>query len=231
MLQGVTIGDKHSYSDFNLLMKSKVISQPEVQSKFLTVPMRDGDIDLTEVLTDSVKYGNRTITIKFKLMEKFEDIWTKISEVENYLHGKRMKVVFDDDIAYYYIGRLSVNNPSVNKSTGEFEITGNMEPYKLDASLEDGEWLWDTFDFEEGFISDMKFDVDGTYEALVKGMDKETYPTIAVSSDMTVLYGDSTFTLKAGKNVLYDMILASGINTLTFKGNGSVEISYTGGIL
>lgn len=231
MLQGVTIGDKHSYSDLGLLMKSKVISQPEVQTKYLTVPMRDGDIDLTETLTGSVKYGNRTITIKFKLMEKFEDIWTKISEIENYLHGKRMRLVFDDDIGYYYIGRLSVNNPSVNNSTGEFEIVGNMDPYKLDSSVEDGEWLWDTFDFEDGFISDTKFDVDGTFEALVKGMDKETYPTIAVSSDMTVLYDGDTFTLKTGKNVLYDLILASGINTLTFQGKGSVEISYTGGIL
>ena len=114
MLLGVTIGDKHSYNDFALLMKTKVISPPEVQTKFLEVPMRNGSIDMTDTLTGSVKYKNRSITIKFKILDRYEDIWTKVSEVENYLHGKRMKVIFDDDPCFYYVGRLSVKNPSIN---------------------------------------------------------------------------------------------------------------------
>ena len=231
MLLGVTIGDKHSYNDFGLLMKTKVISPPEVQTKFLEVPMRNGSIDMTDTLTGSVKYKNRPITIKFKILDRYEDVWTKVSEVENYLHGDRMKVIFDDDPGFYYVGRLSVKNPSINKNVGTFEVTGIMEPYKYDASIEDGEWLWDNFNFEEGFISDLEFTVEETYTAQVMGLKNEAYPTITVSSDMTVLYSGNTFSLKAGKNVLYDMILATGVNELIFNGTGDVKISYTGGIL
>ena len=91
--------------------------------------------------------------------------------------------------------------------------------------------LCDNFNFEEGFISDLEFTVAETYTAQVMGLKNEAYPTITVSSDMTVLYSGNTFSLKAGKNVLYDMILATGVNELIFNGTGDVIISYTGGIL
>jgi predicted phage tail component-like protein len=231
MLYGVTIGEKHSLDDFDVYLKSKTISAPEVQTKYVEVPMRDGSIDMTESLTGTVKYKDRKIKMNFKYIGKYEDIWTKISEIENYLHGKRMKLVFDDDFAYFYTGRLTVDNASVKSGAGEFTITGVVEPYKYDNSYDGSEWLWDPFNFETGYISDVSFDVDGTFTAHLMGMDKETYPVITTTADMEVLFNGDTFTLSEGKNVVYDLILTSGMNDLIFTGTGHVEIGYTGGTL
>ena len=99
MINGVTIGDKHS-SEFNLILVSKTISAPEVQTKKVSVPGRNGDINLSTVLTGDVRYKNRSITMKFINKDvKYDDIPIWKSEIENYLHGQKMRIVFDDDPA------------------------------------------------------------------------------------------------------------------------------------
>ena len=48
---GVTFGDKHSFDDFGIYLTSKTINPPEPQTNTISVPLRDGSIDLTESLT------------------------------------------------------------------------------------------------------------------------------------------------------------------------------------
>ena len=85
---GVTIGEKHSFNDWGIILSSKVISPPEPQLNKVDVPMRDGSIDLTESLTDDIKFKDRTITLNFTVTDKAT--WTaKVSEIQNYLHGKQ----------------------------------------------------------------------------------------------------------------------------------------------
>ena len=59
---GVMIGEKHSIKDWGLIMTSKVISPPVPQLNMVSVPLRDGSLDLTESLTGDVKYNDRNIT-------------------------------------------------------------------------------------------------------------------------------------------------------------------------
>jgi hypothetical protein len=230
-MQSVTIGEKHMNNDFGVIMKTKKISPPEVQTKFVDIPMRDGELDLTEALTGNVKYKNRQIEISFLYLGDFDNIWLKISDIENYLHGKRLKAVFDDDISYYYIGRWQVSEPSIDRKSGTFLIVGNCEPYKYDGTYEDGDWLWDPFDFETGYISDRAFDVDGVFVAMLGGSDKEIIPTITTDADMSVTYDGTAYSLTTGKNKIYDIVISTGITELTFEGTGHVAIDYEGGIL
>ena len=96
------IGEKHSYRDFGLILSSKKISPPKPQTKYVDIPMRDGSIDLTEAVSDEVKFKDRTITLKFTVIDPMNTWASKVSAIQNYLHGKRMKIVFDDDCAFYY---------------------------------------------------------------------------------------------------------------------------------
>lgn len=226
---GVTFGDKHSFDDFGIYLTSKTINPPEPQTNTISVPLRDGSIDLTESLTNDVKYNDRKIDMTFSVVHPMEQWSDKVSEIENYLHGKRMKVVFDDDANYYYIGRLKVNEWSSQKSIGKLVIECVADPYKYDIQ---DDWLWDSFDFENGYISESEnIPVSGSTTVVIVGKRKKTYPTITASSAMPVAYNGATYNLTEGINKLYDMILDEGENTLTFSGSGSVLIEYTGGSL
>ena len=148
---GVTIGEKHSYRDWGIILSSKVISPPEAQINKIDVPLRDGSIDLTEALTDDVKFKDRKITLNFTVID--QTTWTtKVSEIENYLHGRKMKIVFDDDLSFYYLGRISVNKWATNKNIGSLVIECNVEPFKYDVFSSTDNWEWDIFDFENGII-------------------------------------------------------------------------------
>lgn len=226
---GVTFGDKHSFDDFGIYLTSKTINPPEPQTNTIYVPLRDGSIDLTESLTNDVKYNDRKINMTFSVIHPMEQWSDKVSEIENYLHGKRMKVVFDDDQNFYYMGRLKVNEWSSQKSIGKLVIECIADPYKYDIQ---GDWLWDPFDFENDCISESEnITVSGSTSVVIVGKRKKTYPTITASAAMSVSYNGTTYNIIEGINKLYEMILDEGENTLTFNGSGSVLIEYTGGSL
>lgn len=228
---GVTIGEKHSFNDWGIILSSKIISPPEPQINKVNVPLRDGAIDLTESLTDDIKFKDRTITLNFTVTDRAT--WTaKISEIENYLHGKKMKIVFDDDLAFYYVGRVSVNKWATNKNIGSLVVEGTVEPFKYDAASSSVDWEWDIFDFENSIINETgELIVNGETTISLICRRKRMFPIFKASEPMTVKFDDETFHLAAGEQKLYGLFLCEGVNELTFNGNGTVSIDYIGGSL
>lgn len=231
-MYGVKIGDKHSYYDLGLILSSKSINTPNVQTSKVIVPMRDGAIDLTESISDIPKYENREIQMVFSVNSPMKTWPSKFSEIQNYLHGKRMRIIFDDDLAFYYIGRLSVNSWSSEKRIGKLVIDCDADPYKYDIITSKDDWEWDSFDFEESFINGTgEIIVNGTASTILICRTKRTFPTFTASNEMTVKYKEKTYKLKEGSQKIYDIFLSEGENELTFSGNGTVYIEYTGGSL
>lgn len=231
-MNGVKIGNMHSFDDWGLILISKQISTPQPQVNLVSVPVRDGSIDLTEVLSDEIRYNDRTITMLFEIMDSIVDWSAKVSEIQNYLHGKKMQIVFDDDCAFYYVGRLKVDEWNPNKSTAQIQIEATVEPFKYDIVSSAVDWEWDIFDFEEGFINEMgELIVDGETTITLICRRKRMFPIFTASENMTVTYDGEIYNLKSGSQKLYDIFLCEGENELTFNGNGTVSIDYIGGSL
>lgn len=229
-MKSVTIGEKHMFKDFGIILASKIISPPEPQINLLEVPLRDGSIDLTETLTDEVKYKDRNITLTFRVIER-EKWAVKISEIQNYLHGKRLKIVFDDDLAFYYIGRVSVNEWTSDKNIGTLVLECIVEPFKYEMFSSAEKWEWDIFDFEQSVINETILEVSGELTYSLICTKKRIFPTFGVDAPMTVTFDGITHNLVIGRKKLYDLFLHEGINEMTFKGNGNVIIDYRGGSL
>ena len=66
---GVNFGNKHSYTDFSLIMTGRKIGLPSPQINEITIPGRDGTIDITEALDGEVHYGPRTINLTFETIK------------------------------------------------------------------------------------------------------------------------------------------------------------------
>ena len=231
-MYGVKIGEKHSYDDFGLILSQKVIEPPSPQITRVEVPLRDGAIDLTESLTDVVRYNDRKITLTFTVVDPIAEWSSKISEIENYLHGNRMKIIFDDDLSFYYIGRITVDKWTSNGRLGTIVVVGTVEPFKYDVLSSAVDWEWDIFDFETGIINETgELLVDGSRTITLICRKKRVFPMFTVSADMTVTYDGETYVLKAGNQKLYNIFLTEGNNELTFTGKGTVRIEYIGGSL
>lgn len=128
---GVTFGNKHSYRTWGLLLKEyPYISPPEPKTKLVEVPGTDTVIDLTETLTGSVKYGMREAEFQFYLYGNRKKWKETYSAILNTLHGKRVKIVMDDDPNWYYIGRVTVGELEADKAAAGLTISAQVEPYK-----------------------------------------------------------------------------------------------------
>lgn len=231
-MYGVTIGDKHSYLDFGLILSSQVISPPEPKLNLVEVPMRNGSIDLTETLSGEVKYEDRKITLTFSVIDPRRTWAYQISKIQNYLHGQRMKIIFDEDKAFYYIGRVSVNTWTSNQGIGKLVLTCTVDPFKYDISSSSEDWLWDPFDFEVGIINETKdISVSGTATVTLIGRSKGNVPVFTASEAMTLTFEGIDYELQQGSQKFYELLLKEGENELTFTGNGTITIDYTGGSL
>ena len=231
-MKGVKIGDRHTYKDWNLILISTDIGFPDPKTETIDIPGADGELDFSEVLTGDISYNNRTISIQLEMVDKFENWRNKISEISNYLHGKKLKIIFDEDPSFYYFGRLSVNDFKSNKSTGTITIEANVEPYKYDlfSSLED--WLWDPFNFDNGIINETNnLQVDGELEVKIVGRRKKVIPKVTCDNELQLLFNGQTYNLPEGTSYSPEIEICEGENILKFIGNGTVTIEYRGGSL
>lgn len=215
-MQGVTFGNKHSYHNWRLMLKSRpVISPPTPKTMYVDIPGADGAIDMTDSLTGYTQYKNRKIAFEFVMLADRAE-WPSIySEIMDVLHGNVVEIVFDDDSQYCYKGRVAVGRwEAENVRTSTLTMTAEVEPFK-------------TARFSNPAYKNLT--VDGSRTVMVRGTRKPTVPAITVSSDMQVSFNGNAYTLTAGENILPGIIIRQGENLLDFTGNGTVSIDYRGG--
>lgn len=233
IFSGVKINDTHMLNDLGLaLSRTDCVQPPEPKTNIIDIPGADGQIDITESLSGRTLYNNRAITMEFgRGLEK--SAWpTMYSKIQSLFHGKQVKVIFDDDTEYYYLGRATVSDYARTQMLGTLTITVSAEPYKYEMFGGLDDWLWDPFNFQTGIIRSYKnIVVSGTRNVRIFGRDKITVPIIISNASMTVIFKGHTYNLVAGNNKIYDIEIVEGDNTLTFAGTGTISIDYRGGIL
>ena len=64
-MRKIIFGDYDTWVDWGLTLTGWQLSAPEYKSNFVSVPGRDGDLDLSTALTDGEpRYNNRELTAK-----------------------------------------------------------------------------------------------------------------------------------------------------------------------
>lgn len=234
MYHSITLGDKNTWEDWHLIPKSRpLFNPPSVKTNYIEIPGGDGSLDLTTVLAGRPVYKNRTGSWEFYVENGFKDWAVLYSEIMAYLHGKKLKAILEDDPDYYYEGRFVVNAWKSDAYWSTITIDYEVGPYKKSTTAAGDDWLWDTFNFETGFIQSYKdLPVDGTLTVIVIG-DKMPVPPVIITSTtgMTVTYGGETYALKKGNNSISELTVQEGDNTFTFAGTGTVSILYERGRL
>lgn len=233
MYHSITIGDKNTWDDWHLIPASRpLFNPPPVKTNYIDIPARDGNMDLTEVLTGKPVYNNRTGSWTFYVENGFKD-WTVLySEIMVYLHGREFRAVLEDDPGYYYEGRFQVNSWRSDPNYSMIVIDYNVGPYKKSSTDNGDDWLWDPFNFETGVIRSYKnLVVDGSLTVTVIGDVMEVIPVIICSAAMSVTFEETTYSLIRGSNYVVGIKIQEGEQDLVFTGNGTITIEGIGGRL
>lgn len=225
--------EKDAFNDFGLYIKSKVIKSPPPQLHKIEIIGRDGSIDISDMLSGQMRYKERQIDIVFRFIDAENMRTGMLTDLQNFVHGKAIKFIFNDDQAYFYEGRMTVDDPSVNGMALDINSTIIAQPYKRSIESSADDWLWDPFDFETGVINELhSITVDGTATVTIIGSPYQDNPVITVSSAMTVSYdGGSPISLAIGSQKVYSIIITEGEHEFVFTGNGTATIDYRGGLL
>lgn len=236
MLYGCKFGEKHTLNDWGLMQISPPkFSPPTVNTEFLSIVGRNGTIDASEVLTDDVTFGDRDFECEYQLLLDREEYPRIYSEILNYLHGRRMRCVYDTDQQYYYIGRFQIDSFKSQSKARRIVIKGQCYPFKLELFSSTDDWLWDPFSFVDGIIREYKrIPVSGYKRMLLPGRRMPVSPTINVTitagKTITMLYDGIAHDLTNGINYP-EIVIREGEHVVEFIGNGIATIEYRGGML
>lgn len=203
----------NTWKDWGLIPSSRptiVTAQPTIN--MVKVPGRTDMIDLTEYLRGRPLYGNRTGSLDFYVTNGYDTIipdykslqhnnslypknaqqtWMQIRQsITNALHGKKIKMVLEDDPKYYYEGRFQFNSWKSDAAHSRVVIDYQLGPYKYSiypiGNIDD---IWDTFNFEQDCYENtliwMKYNPD--------------------LNNNTGGYNSSTSTLSGGHQVVYKL--------------------------
>lgn len=234
MYHSVTIGDKNTWDDWHLISTSRILfNPPSVKTSYVDLPGGDGTLDLTEVLAGRPTYNNRTGSWTFYVMNGYQEWYELYSDIMQYLQGKELDAVLEDDPAFTYHGRFQVDAWRSDPTWSKIVISYNVGPYKKDVAGYGDNWLWDPFNFERDVIKSYKnLVVDGTLSMVYVNETMITIPTfITTADDMTVTFKENTYTLSLGSNTFKDLRFDPGENSLVFNGHGKVTIENIGGKL
>lgn len=191
-------------------------SAPEPQAEIATVPLRDGYINLTSMLSDEIKFNSRQIIIGLELRSLRGEWPLYWSQILRDIHGQTVEVSRSDDPNYYYIGTASVGSLEEHGATAGVTITVDAQPFKRTVH----------------YIDSMDLTLSGDTDVTIQNQYMRAYPTFdAESAGMTVKLNGETWTLPVGESEPNGMYFSFGDNVLTLHGGGRMRISWKGGAL
>lgn len=217
-MRKIVFGAYDTWQDWGLTLTSYELSAPEYKSNFVSVPCRDGDIDLSTVLTDGEpRYNNRELTATFEISSGTRDSRVELfSKIINALDGRSVNITLPDDTTHYITGRCSVSVGYNDLAHGEISVAAVCQPWR--------------FANDESVRSTAISSTAATVTLTNNGRRVLT-PTIIVSSSATIVFGPNTVTLSAGTSKLPELQMPSGDTSVTASGSGSIKFLWREAVL
>lgn len=215
-MKGITFGNLHSYNDLKLILTKKEIGSPAVKERKIEIEGADGDLDLTEFFGEP-KYENVTHKFEFSTIVPQVQFLSLFSIVKNALHGKKMRIIFDGDPLFYYLGRVKVSGFTNERNIGMIGIECDCEPYKYKK--------------EKTVVS---VAVSGTQAISLTNGRKRAVPEVTIEADssLNIVYQESNiWDLGSGSYTLPELELTEGENTVTVTGTGTITFTWQEGDL
>lgn len=214
-MKGIRFGGLHTYDDLHLILSKKEIGSPAVKTKKIDVEGADGELDLTEFFGEP-KYENVRHKFEFSTIIPQAMFITQFSDIKNALHGKKLKIILDDEPGAYYVGRLFVSNFTDEKGIGKVTIEADCEPWKYKAAPT---------------VISQTFTETATIT--LANARKRAVPEVRIETEdkLRLVFGFNVWDLGAGSYTLPELELVEGENVVEVTGTGTITFTYQEGDL
>ena len=210
-MKGVSFLGFHSYSDLHLLMTGKEIGSPEVKRQTIDIEGADGELDFTDFFGEP-KYMNAQHRFDFESIQPRNEQLSQFTDIKNKLHGKKGRIILDDDPSFFYVGRCFVSAYKPEKVIGRISIECDCEPYK--------------YKVDETVVTRA---INGTETVSLTNGRKRAVPLVTIQTDtsMKIVYNTNyVWDLQAGSYMLPELELVEGDNAVTVMGVGTVTFRW-----
>lgn len=189
---------------------------PEPKMEIATVPLRDGAINLTSMLSDEVHFGTRTVTVGLELRGLRSEWPVTYSQILRDLHGRSVTIGRSEDPNWTWEGWASVGPLEDHGASAGVTITATVQPYKVTDMIVQTEVLV--------LSGDVTRTIHCSYQ--------RGFPTFVTDAQgMTVTYKGETWTLPVGASDPYGLHFEEGDNEIALHGAGNLTITVKGGSL
>lgn len=236
-IEVVATGKKyHTLTDWGLAISNNdYIGDVEQEEYYVDVPGADGFLDFSEAITGRRIFKKRPINIEAGGKKQRNEWDIFISDIRNKIEGRQVKVIFDNDPEFYWIGRASVKGFNRNREIGTFKIAiPKADPYKYRVIGSTDPWLWNPFNFRTGIIDlceEVNLDTPTSvysYTIIADGIPFVPIIQVAQLGDAGIIMTveKEEYVLTKGKNRFADIIVDRKNITLTFRGQGKFIIVF-----
>lgn len=214
-IYGLTFNNKHSYSDFGLIMRSKqrpIMPEPKVVTE--EAECMHGSFDFSEANEDNqTKYKDRIITIEFGFIETDPAvIRAKAHYIASWLNCGEKVLKFDDEYPVFYMARINnkIDFEKQIERTQQFTVQFKCRPFAISVndSLVQPQF-GENIAFGYGYTLDMQpqiYNLTGPTTLNVYNAGEKVKPQIILNTGTLT---NITFTCN-GKTITYASNLASG---------------------
>ncbi len=207
---------RHTADDWGLVMSEKIIGTPEVKMKTRELADRDGILDYTDALLGVPTYNTRELSFTFEYLDSLDE-WTRLfTEIKNLIHGRRMKIFEPDDPDYFYLGRVTVGDPS----------GGRVKVFSVDVMAD----TWKYKATGETVVTEV---VTASKTIVLPNDWRPVSPTITVTEPVTFEFNGATYSIAGAGTFQFPKIrLGYGANRVNIvSGSGEITFKYQEGAI
>lgn len=202
---------KNAFLDWGLVpIKPLTVAMPEDTTPTVTIP---GAIYVPELRLTGATGGRPTFGMRsgsWEFRPRRGGLWARrFSDIANYLNGREIKAVLDDEKGYYYVGTVTAKTWDIGDMVSAVSMDYRFRPYKYELTDSLHPWYWDPFSFVDGVIRDYRqMIVSGARSLTVYGREMPVVPDFYPATNgtgLTVTYKGAVYQLYATKNgTIYD---------------------------
>ena len=191
------------------------------RTEYVTVPGRDGELDLSTVLTDGIpRYGSRTLTATLERSDGTRlDREAAINTMVNWLDGWRLDIRLPDDDAHYITGRVSVARQYNDMAHAAVVVTAICDP-------------WRYFNYET--VTTLTAAEEVQTAMLPNSGRRTVVPVLQIAGTdamVNLTFGSASWALSAGSYQLPDLVVHQGGASITYSGTGELTFTYREAVL
>lgn len=206
---GIRIKDLHSYRDFDLYIKYRIIGLPEKKSIRQTVAFMNGYYDFS-ALNGAAAWGERLIEYGFDVIaDTPQELELEVGRILNWLCNVHDEDIFDDTLTrFHWHGSYDKSDVSYDEDGehAEIKVSFVVHPFKI---------------ADVATIYTMKA---GTHKITNLGM--AVAPFVICDTTAAIQIGTYVSSIPANEEIQLEIDLARGENTVLVTGAGTVRLSY-----